>query len=193
VAADVDARWLISISVVDADDGASAAIRAGGELLEPVSDFDNRGRYALIKDSQGAVLMLLDARGGDPLDEPMETGAWGWAELWTDDVDGAVRFYKKIGGYESLEVTGAGGETRVILGNDDMARATIVPIPWPHVEPNWVPYVPVADAGVTLQRVATAGGAVLATMPESADDVRVALVMDPTGGVFAVQQVEALQ
>lgn len=193
VAADVDARWLLSISVNDADSGAATAVRAGAELLEPVADFDNRGRYALISDAQGAVFMLLAARGGDPVDEPVEIGSWGWAELWTDDVDGAVGFYKSVVGYESVEVSGADGERRVILGNDGMARATVVGMPWPDVEPNWVPYVPVADATKTLHRIYAAGGGVLATMPESGEDVRIALAMDSTGGVFAIQQVEESQ
>jgi predicted enzyme related to lactoylglutathione lyase len=187
---DIDARWLVSVSVEDADEAAALAIAAGGELLEPVTDFDKRGRYALIRDAQGAVLMLLNADGGDPGDAPVELGAWGWAEYWTTDVEAAVGFYTKVIGYESLQIMGPDGGKRTVLGTGGIARASVADLPWTDVEPHWVPYVAVSDATAILSRVQAAGGTVMAKLPQSGTDVQVALVTDPTGGVFAIQQVE---
>jgi predicted enzyme related to lactoylglutathione lyase len=66
-------------------------------------------------------------------------------------------------------------------------------MPWSDVEPNWLPYVVVADTVATLRRIDQAGGRILATQPEPAEAARIAIVMDPTGGVFAIQQVEAIR
>jgi predicted enzyme related to lactoylglutathione lyase len=189
----MDARWLVSISVEDADLAAARAVDAGAELLEPVEDFADRGRFALIRDAQGAMLMLLDASGGDPVEETVELNDWGWAELWTDDVAGAVSFYRAVAAYDALDAFAANGDKRVILASGGIARATVVPMPWPDVEPNWLPYVVVADTVATLRRIDQAGGRILATQPELAESARIAIVMDPTGGVFAVQQVEAIR
>ena len=82
-----------------------------------------------------------------------------------------------------------GGE-RIVLGTDGQARATIVALPWDDVEPNWIPYIPVADAAATMRRVVDAGGGVLMQSGDAAGATAVAIVMDPTGGVFAIQQTE---
>lgn len=177
-----DARWLISISVDDVDAAAQRAVSNGGAMLEPATDLPDRGRYSVISDSQGAVLMLLRATGGDPVDDGPVLNKWAWAELWTDDPDTAIGFYEALAGYQSLRIPDGDAEDYIVLGSDGKARATIVPLPWDNVEPNWVPYIPVVNAADTLQRITAAGGSVLL----QADDV--AIVMDPTGGVFAIQQ-----
>jgi predicted enzyme related to lactoylglutathione lyase len=188
-AQDGDARWLVSISVDDVDAATNRAANNGGAVLKPATDLPDRGRYSVISDSQGAVLMLLRATGGDPVDDSPTLNEWAWAELWTDDREGAIAFYSALAGYDALRVPDTDGDERVVLGTEGKARATIVTLPWDDVEPNWLPYVPVADAAATLQEITAAGGAVLV---QSAD-VDAAIVMDPTGGVFAIQQEDSGQ
>lgn len=190
-AIDGDARWLVSISVTDVDATLNKVTANGGEVLEPATDLPDRGRYAVISDTQGAVSMLLRATGGDPANETLRLNEWGWAELWTDDPEAAVRFYEAIVGYSSLRAPDADGGERILLGTDGKARATVVPLPWDDVEPNWIPYIPVASASATLQRITDAGGAVLVKSGGNQDAISVAIVMDPTGGVFAIQQMES--
>ena len=189
-AVDGDARWLVSISVKDVDAATQVAVESGGEVLEPATDLPDRGRYSVISDAQGAVLMLLRATGGDPIDDTPLLDEWAWAELWTDDLEAAVNFYQAIAGYSTLRLPDADGGERIVLGTDGKARATVVPLPWDDVEPNWIPYIPVANTAGTLQRIIEAGGAVLVTSDGSPNSVAVAIVMDPTGGVFAIQQAE---
>ncbi len=183
-----DARWLVSISVNDVDEATRVATENGGEIFEPATDLPDRGRYSVIGDAQGAVLMLFRATGGDPADDPPVLGEWGWAELWTDDPEEAVSFYQAIVGYDALRFPDSKGGERIVLGTDGQARATIVSLPWDDVEPNWIPYIPVANAAATLQRIVAAGGGVLMRSRASDGEVAVAIVMDPTGGVFAIQQ-----
>jgi predicted enzyme related to lactoylglutathione lyase len=185
-----DARWLVSISVNDVDVATRIAAENGGEIFESATDLPDRGRYSVVSDAQGAVLMLLRATGGDPADESPTLGEWGWAELWTDYPEEAVSFYQAIAGYDALRFPDSKGGERIVLGTDGKARATIVSLPWDDVDPNWIPYIPVANVADTMQRIVDAGGGVLVQSGGSGSAAAVAIVMDPTGGVFAIQQTE---
>jgi predicted enzyme related to lactoylglutathione lyase len=189
-AQDSDSRWLVSISVDDVDDATQRAVDNGGSVLESPTDLPDRGRYSVISDSQGAVLMLLRATGGDPVDDLILVDEWAWAELWTNDTDEAESFYKSLAGYDSLRLPDASGGERILLGSDGKARATIVSLPWDDVEPNWIPYIPVSNVADTLQRIDDAGGALLVKSDDSDGSPEVAIVVGPTGGVFAIQQAE---
>lgn len=188
-----DARWLPSISVRDVDAAVKSVVANGGEILEPPTDLPDRGRYAVISDAQGAVLMLLRATGGDPDDDTPYMDEWTWAELWTDDLESAVTFYTAIADYDTVRFPDASGGERILLGTDGQARTTFVKLPWDDVEPNWIPYMPVADMAATIQRIEDAGGTVLVQSDNAASSVDVAIVMDPTGGAFAIQQAEFSQ
>ncbi len=192
---DVDAgssRWLPSVSVRDVDAAAGSVEAMGGTVLEPPQDFPDRGRLAVISDSEGAVLMLLRSSSGDP---ERTSGGFAWAELWTRDVAEAVRFYEGVFGYRALQSKAAGAASTVVLTSDGTARATIVAAPGDDIEPNWVPYVLVADGRATLSKARRHGGIVLATSDEVEGDVGTfaAIIADPTGGVFAIQVEEAGQ
>jgi predicted enzyme related to lactoylglutathione lyase len=192
-AMDGDARWLVSISVPDVDAATQNAVEGGGAILQAATDLPDRGRYSVISDSQGAVLMLLRATGGDPSDDTQFLDEWAWAELWTDDTGAAVDFYHALAGYDAMQFPDANGSERILLGTDGKARATVVPLPWDDVEPNWIPYIPVASAPDTLQRIVDAGGTVLEKAGGDDESVTVAIVMGPTGGVFAIQEVGSQQ
>jgi predicted enzyme related to lactoylglutathione lyase len=183
------AQWLVSISVPDVDAAAVAAREQGGQVLEGPERLKDRGRWALISDSRGALLMFLKANGGDPPDEAAVANEWLWAELWTDDPGAAVEFYESVVGYESVEARESNGGELQVLGRDGVARATVVKSPWEEVKPNWLAYLLVDDLAATLDAVESNGGEVLVP-PAAAGDGDVAIVADPTGGVFALQNRE---
>ena len=187
---DNEARWLVSISVPDVEATAIAVREHGGEVLEGPVDLPNRGRYVLVTDSTGAMLMFLQANGGDPADEKPTPNNWLWAELWTDDPANAASFYKAVVGYKSKTVREADGNTVMVLGRDGVARASLVNIPWEDVEPNWLPYLLVDDIDKALKSVETHGGSVVLYVANDSSNANVAIVADPTGGVFALQQKE---
>ena len=190
-----EARWLISISVLDVDAAAAEAELQGGEVIVGPKDLPNRGRYALIRDTQGAMCMLLRSTGGDPADEPADedgvhAGAehkWLWAELWTRDTDRAAAFYGSVVGYRSKSVVDKQGEPHLVLGQGGKIRAGMVKLHWEEVDPNWVPYLQVSDIERVLAAVEEHGGRVV-FVPEG--NKSAALIADPTGGVLAIQQRE---
>jgi len=189
-APDDEARWLISISVPDVDAASTKVLKHGGKVLEGPVDLPDRGRYALVSDTAGAISMLLQASGGDPADEEPTPNNWLWAELWTDDPGSAANFYTAVVGYESKTVRDKNGNDVMMLGRQGIARASVVETQFKDVEPNWLAYLLVDDIDKVLKSVEKHGGSIVlyaANDPKNAD---VAIVADPTGGVFALQQKE---
>ena len=187
---ETEGQWLASISVPDVD-AATAKVRAnGGTVLEDPEDLPGRGRYVLIEDPTGAVLMLLRANGGDPTFAEA-VNRWLWNELWTDDVDAATKFYQDVVGYRTVTVKDGSGGVYQVMGRDKLPHASVTRAPLPGVEPNWLAYILVEDVAETVRDVQKAGGAVL--LPPQKDNLNsdIAIVADPTGGVFAIQQKEA--
>jgi predicted enzyme related to lactoylglutathione lyase len=183
-----DAQWLVSFSSSDIDAAISRIGKAGGKVLKGPLDLDGRGRLVLISDPSGAELMLLHATGGDPADQPAVVNEWLWAELWTDDTASAAEFYLDALGLKSRVVEEPSGQPYLLLGRDGVARAGVVELPFEGVEPNWMPYILVKSVKDTVETIEKYGGKLVMAPGESADDVTAAIVSDPTGGVFAIQQ-----
>ncbi len=76
------ARWLSSMSVVDVDDAVELILQEGGKVHEGPSEMKNRGRVAFISDPQGAQLVIIRSKNGDPEDVPIAVNSWLWDELW---------------------------------------------------------------------------------------------------------------
>jgi predicted enzyme related to lactoylglutathione lyase len=187
---DADGLWIPSISVTDVDAAMTAARSNGGSLVGPAEDLPGRGRYGLIEDSTGAAVMLLRASSGDP-QRSEASGQWLWAELWSDDVGASKEFYGRVVGYGTVAVKDTEGQTYMVMGRDQQPHATLVEPPLPDVDPTWLGYLAVDDVNATVQAVEKAGGEVLLAPQKDGFNEDVAIVADPTGGVFALQQKEA--
>ena len=175
--------WIGSLSVGSADGAANWAKGNGGRVLDDPVDVPDRGRMAVLADPQGAVFTALVSSSGDPADSDPGFGDWAWAELWTTDIDAAADFYRRLVGYQFAAL--GDGEYHV-FGRYDVPRAGVVRIEWDGIEPNWLPYVRVADVSAVAGRVEQAGGKVLLEPTADFEDGKVAFIGDPTGGVLAV-------
>ncbi len=58
--AEVPSHWLQYIGTRDVDGTADAAVRAGGSVVKAPSDMPGAGRYAVLKDPQGALFAIID-------------------------------------------------------------------------------------------------------------------------------------
>ena len=196
-----EVAWLISISVSDVDAAAVAATSAGGSVLEAAQTVPDRGRYAVVEDNQGAPVALLRTSQGDPLARRTVDNEWIWAELWARDQRTAADFYKAVIGYEARVIREGDDEAYTVLtigmgagkGNGKNVSTGIVTLPWPDVLPHWLPYLRVANVADAISRIKQAGGYVLLPPRQEFDDGTVAIVSDPTGGAFAIQQRRAQQ
>jgi predicted enzyme related to lactoylglutathione lyase len=184
---DVDGgAWFSSVSVSDVDAAAGRAESGGNVGVSPV-DLPDRGRYAVVTDPQGAVLVLLRASGGDPVEpEEIGPGEFLWTELWTTDVRAALGYYEDVLGYTS-ELMADDARQYHLLSHGGTARAGIGQLPPGDAEPAWLPYVAVDDAQAIVDRVAALGGEVIIP-PEAMVRGSAAVIADPTGAIFAVQE-----
>jgi predicted enzyme related to lactoylglutathione lyase len=173
-----ESEWVGNLSVDDVDRAAARMEREGGLVEHGPLDAPDRGRIALVSDPEGALLLLVRAAEGDPPDaDPLPNG-WLWQELWTHDVEGAMRLYTQLAGYQS-EVVEFRNIPYHVLRSADVRRAGVVEAP-PEVNPLWLPYVRVEDAAATAARAVALGARLVMQ-----DDLT-AILVDPTGAPIGV-------
>jgi predicted enzyme related to lactoylglutathione lyase len=131
-----------------------------------------------VSDSEGALLLLLRAKGGDPPDADPIVGGWLWWELWTHDVDSAMDLYSTLAGYER-EIVDFRDQPYRVLRDAEARRAGVVEAP-PEVNPLWLPYVRVDDSEATAARAVTLGARVVM------QDERTAILVGPTGAPIGI-------
>ncbi len=185
------ARWLSLMSVEDVDEAVDRVLRAGGHLDREPWDNPTRGRLAVVTDPQGATVAFVRSLGGDPPNleaSDLVSGRWMWIELWTRDAAAAITLYQSIAGYgvESTDVF-ASPEYRV-LTRDGRPRAGVNQIPWPEVQPNWLPYIKVDDPAAVARRARELGGSVLIPPLQEVRNGSAALLLDPAGAAFGIQR-----
>ena len=196
--------WLVSLSVPDVDGSVSRAGGLGASATVPPADLPNRGRYAVLEDPQGAFFVVLRSTAGDPRDtQDRDPGEWLWSELWTTDARGAVDFYEGLLGYRSEGIAArlaevgedeygeaiAEGDQPVVffaMYAGEKVRAGIHQLP-AGGRPHWLPYVAVRDVAEAVTR-AVELGAELLLPPEAVSNGEAAILADPTGAPFGVQQ-----
>jgi len=170
--------------VADVDAAAGLVKTNGGKIIKGPVDMDLRGRTALISDPQQAVLVLLSAKGGDPVDAEAAVGDWLWNELWTDDPDGIEGFYRSVFGYDEM----FSGDKYDVFMHNGKWRAGIRHVSDENEYRLWVPVVRVADPEATAQRVSDLGGVVWIAPDEAPSNGDTALIGDPTGALLLIQR-----
>jgi len=180
-----ESQWLVGVAVDDLDKAVTSSRSAGGAVLREVTEVPESGRYAVIRDPQGALLII-----GTPYREiggPREDGFLVWVELWTNDLDAAAGFYDQVIGYQRRSLDRPSGSYTVFeIGGKP--RTGLVPTPAEEMRPTWAPYIGVSDLRATLNRTTELGGrVVLEPSPELAGG-RVALIEDPANAMIFVAQ-----
>jgi predicted enzyme related to lactoylglutathione lyase len=179
-----EAVWIPSVSVIDVDAAAELVKANGGKVLKGPVDMDQRGRAVLISDPQRADLVLLNAKGGDPVDAEPAIGDWLWNEIWTDDPEVIEAFYATVVGYDEM----ASGEKYDVFMYEGKWRAGMRHLQDKKDHMLWVPVVRVADPEATAQRVGELGGVVWVTPDEAPSKGNTALIADTTGALLLIQR-----
>jgi hypothetical protein len=179
-AADTERRpeWVSNLSVTDVDRAAALVKERGGIVEREPVDAPDRGRIALVSDSEGALLLLVRSSGGDPADGDPALSGWLWQELWTHDVAGALDLYAALGGTQADSVEFRDAKYHV-LKDGDVLRAGVVEAP-PEVNPIWLPYVRVNDAAAAAKHAESLGARIVM------QDERTAILVDPSGAAIGV-------
>jgi predicted enzyme related to lactoylglutathione lyase len=178
----VESLWIGSLSVEDVDRAAAAVRNHGGKVLEEPLNAMPRGRMALVSDPAGAVLALLRSDAGDPADEPPGEGDWLWTDLIIDDAGPVKDFYYPVAGFTLRAVEDLEQHSYSVFMAGRQPQAGMVVLDWEGIEANWLPYVRVKDLETTIATARQLGGRLIYQQ----DDV--AVLVDPTGAAFGIQQ-----
>lgn len=187
-----ECRWLSYMSVEDVDATSIIVQKENGIIYSAPRDLPDRGRVAVVIDPDGAVFALVHTSDGDPQDEGIMENHWMGSELWTQNIDGAAKFYTVLAGYEEKVLEVGTDSTYHLLIKDGQPRAGIVRILWEDIKPNWLPCIAVSDVMAISELVERLGGTLLIEPDRDVRDGRTAIIADPSGAVFAIQQFEAL-
>ena len=179
------AVWMVSVSVENVDATVELVEANGGRVLRGPVEMNKRGRAALVRDFQGADLVLLTARGGDPVQVEPEVGDWLWNEVWTDDPPKTENYYMAVLGYdEAFPVK----DDYSVLIRDDQWLAGMRHLEDKIEERVWVPVIRVTDPESVAMQVAALGGEVLITPDQAPNKGNTALISDPTGAILLIQR-----
>jgi uncharacterized protein len=117
-------------------------------------------------------------------------GTFSWTDLSTPDPEGAKRFYAGLFGWEAedspIPEEAGGGVYTMLLVNGKSAAAISAAREGQMTA--WTSYITVDDVDATARRAGELGGTVLAEPFDVLEAGRMAVVQDPTGGVFALWQ-----
>ncbi len=183
IADEEQAAWFGSLSMNNVEKAVDRVKQLGGKVLEPAQQVDDRGTMAMVEDNTGAAFVLLDTGSRDPAPRAVQPGDWLWTDLFTTDSAKAGAFYKGLTGAELKTVTDSNKKPVDVLMLKGKPISGVVKIPWQDVTPIWLPYVLVEDLTATVQRAVQSGGRLFFKFEDGA------ILLDPTGAAFGVQQI----
>lgn len=179
--------WLPYVGTQDIAASLAHAQRLGGRVLKDVQEVPAVGKWAVLADPQGGTFALLQsaqpspAGGGRPA-----LGDFSWHELATTDHRAAFDFYGELFGWRKsaahdmgpmgvYQIFAIGGTDAGGMFNKD-----------PDTPVHWLSYVNVSDADAAARAASAAGGRVVNGPMEVPGGDRIAQIVDPQGGAFAV-------
>ena len=117
-------------------------------------------------------------------------GMPSWVDLGTTDIDAAEKFYSGLFGWTADRQPAGEGMIYSMQSIDGKSVAGIYDQPPDQREagipPNWLTYITVDDIDAIAAKVGSAGGQLAQEPFEAMDAGKMAVAVDPSGGVFAV-------
>lgn len=184
----VPPHWLTYISANDTDAVAKRAVELGASILKQPESIPNVGRFAVLKDPQGAVFCLYTSDHGTPPDAQPNQGEFSWHELATTDYEAAFKFYSALFGWVKVDEMdmGPGGKYFMYGLQEGVPLGGIYNRSPEQPPPNWLAYALVADADAAAAKATELGGTVIVGPMEVPGGDRIAVALDPQGAAFAV-------
>ncbi|MHC4223387.1 MAG: VOC family protein [Planctomycetota bacterium] len=184
-------HWIAYTEVESVDDAARRATAAGGSTPVPPTDIPGVGRFAVIRDPQGAFISAFHSNSEYPPEPegPPAAGTFCWEELLTSDPADAKRFYCELFGWSTREMDmgEAGTYTLFDCGKKEVAGAMKMPEE-AAAPPNWLAYVAVESVDATHTKAESLGAQTFVAPRDIPNVGRFAVLADPTGAPFAIFQ-----
>jgi predicted enzyme related to lactoylglutathione lyase len=191
--ADGPPHWLPYIGSTDFDATLQLAQDLGATVDVPPQEIPNGGRWARLKDPQGAPFGIYWFAEKPGREKPPKRGEFSWHELATTDYKAAFDFYSQLFGWENAGEHDMGPE----FGMYFMFSRNGVPLGgmfnlMPGMPSSaWTGYVRVKDVNKSVKKVKSAGGTLINGPMEVPGGDWIAQFLDPQGAAFAVHVLQA--
>lgn len=183
--AGVPPTWNSYVTVESADGALNRARELGGQVHAEAFDVFDAGRMGVIQDPQGAYFLVWQPNqhiGATLVNAP---GALSWNELHAPDLDAEESFYGQLFGWTSTPFS-TEVDYRVIQNADGHTNGGMSATLPPGAPPHWLVYFGAEDTDASVARVGELGGSTLMEPMDLADGLRIGVVADPQGAVFAL-------
>ena len=131
--------------------------------------------------------MLLQSSYGVSIGADGTHGRFLWTELWSKNRDVSTSFYSGAVGLDQVVGPANLDPEYRIFGTGDRRLAGLIEIPFEDVSPHWLSYISVADPVEVVREAESLGGRLIIA-PDETNGRMAAVIADPTGGVFGIQQ-----
>jgi uncharacterized protein len=119
------------------------------------------------------------------MEDQFKHGQFNWCELMTTDVDAAKKFYTKLFGWETEEMSVPGMTYTVIkVGGEGIGGIMNIPEPAKGMPPMWGAYVTVDDVDKTAKTAEKLGGKLHVPPTDIPTVGRFCVIEDPQGAVI---------
>jgi hypothetical protein len=183
-------NWMAHVQVENVDTTTSLANKLGGKVYREPADIPTVGRFAVIADPQGAVISIFMPNVPMTLHDPSKAGEFCWNELMTSDNVAAFNFYSQIFGWKIVQEMDMGpmGTYRVFgIGETQIGGMMTIPKGSP-MRPMWLYYTETAGLDAAVARATKNGATIMNGPMDVPGGGRIAQLMDPQGGAFALHQ-----
>jgi predicted enzyme related to lactoylglutathione lyase len=191
----VPPNWMPYVESTNVDDTVAKARSLGGAVVAGPDDVPGVGRYAVVRDPQGATFgVYRSARQSGGWDGRNVVGRFSWHELMTSDYQKAFDFYSALFGWNrTTEMDIGGGNMYQVFGQGEAQYGGMFN-KMPGMEsmpPFWLVYIHVDDVGKAVAS-ATQNGAFVQRERTEIPGGTIAILGDPTGAGFALHDTRSM-
>jgi predicted enzyme related to lactoylglutathione lyase len=190
--------WLSYIGTADVDETTRKAESLGAKVVKAPAPVPDGGRFAILRDPQGAVFAIYGYAQGQGQQAPsaeVPLGHSSWHELATTDHSAAFSFYQQLFGWHTTSSMdmGAQGVYRMFgpAGAKDPLGGMYTKAPGSPGGANWLPYIKVADARPATKTAKSGGAQILNGPMQVPGGGWISMGIDPQGAAFAIHSVAA--
>ena len=179
-------QWLPHFQVSDVGKSAASTLELGGKELMHHKSAEGESQWAVMMDPTGAAFGLIPEVGEDAMSALKDETHFGrivWLSLASNDVTSTCEFYERVVGWSRSETESTAGCEMEMDGKNSSAIIHSMEGEG-KIPPVWMIHLPVNDLAASLKEVLEQGGQIV----HESDDKSTAVICDPIGVHFAIQQ-----
>ncbi len=182
--------WTTYLHTADAAATAQSVIDAGGRNLFTPMDIPDMGVMGVAVDPTGGTIGSWQGSGHDGFEAHGEVGSPVWHELYADDFDAALSFYRRAFGWSTRPLSDTDDFRYELLvdGDHELAGIFDAGSRTDATPSRWQVYFGVKDTDRTVGHALELGGRVTEA-PYDSPYGRMAALVDATGAAFIVSTV----